>query len=85
MGQSGDWLHAGHVRPRRTHTSHLRRRSSYLRLLLETHAEDDMVHTILHVNNIIYVYSGGVNPWIRGSVPVLFWNLHSRGERGSKF
>ena len=29
-------------------------------------------------------YRVGVNPWVKDSVCVLYWNLHSREERGRK-
>ena len=32
----------------------------------------------------IVVYRGGVDSWVKGSEPVLFVNLHSKGERGRK-
>ena len=34
--------------------------------------------------NLSILYRGGVNPCVKGSVHVLFWNLHSRGVRGRK-
>ena len=31
-----------------------------------------------------YTSDRGVNTWVKASVHILFWNLHSRGERGRK-
>ena len=35
-------------------------------------------------NDLLAVYRGQGIYWVKGSVPVLFWILHNRGERGRK-
>ena len=39
---------------------------------------------LIQINSCTYIQKGGVNPWVKGSMHVLFWNMHSRVERGRK-